>query len=223
MAKKLDLTGDRYGRLTVLKEVERKNNLRMWLCKCDCGNEVVVNQNRLRDGRKKSCGCLRRDRGKRWGLNIGRDLTGEEFGYLKVAGKSKDLDKNGRTLWVCECKCGNVVEHISDDLIKGNTTSCGCRLKESALAGQKSMAKNYTVDGVRVTSLKAKTPSNNRTGVKGVSLTNRRGKEYYRAYIDIKGKRIELGLFDTLEKAKQARKDGEDKYHKPYLDKFNNK
>lgn len=33
----------------------------MWLCQCDCGNEVTVSGNRLRSGNTKSCGCLRRE------------------------------------------------------------------------------------------------------------------------------------------------------------------
>lgn len=223
MSRLLDLTGDKYGRLTVIKEVDRdKRNNRMWLCKCDCGNDVIANQKGLRSGNKKSCGCLRREQGQQWGLNIGEDLTGRKFGYLTVTGKSDNKDKDGRTLWICECRCGNIAEHVSDVLKKGNTTSCGCKLKKSAAAGRKSMEENFTIDGARISSLKSKTPTTNTTGVKGVALVNRRGKYKYRAYIGIKGKRIELGIFDTLEDAKKARKKAEKKYYQPYIDEFNN-
>lgn len=55
-----DLTGNRYGKLTVVKRVykdgERKTH---WLCKCDCGNETVVSSDNLKNGHTKSCGCLR--------------------------------------------------------------------------------------------------------------------------------------------------------------------
>lgn len=59
MPKKKDLTGQRFGRLIVVKElVERRNSQIYWLCKCDCGNECEVNGGALRTGSTKSCGCL---------------------------------------------------------------------------------------------------------------------------------------------------------------------
>lgn len=62
MAKLQDLTGQRFGRLTVIKRVEndKRGNSR-WLCRCDCGNEKVVSSHNLKNGHAKSCGCFRRD------------------------------------------------------------------------------------------------------------------------------------------------------------------
>lgn len=55
----LRLTGQRFGRLLVLKEAERlKPNVRRWHCVCDCGNEKTVNQECLRSGNVRSCGCM---------------------------------------------------------------------------------------------------------------------------------------------------------------------
>lgn len=56
--KKLDLTGQRYGNLTVLSAAENIGTRTAWLCRCDCGREVVVKTHRLRCGHTKSCGCL---------------------------------------------------------------------------------------------------------------------------------------------------------------------
>ena len=56
--KKIDLTGQRFGRLVVIREYGRKNGHVAWLCKCDCGNEVVINGAYLRNGKSQSCGCL---------------------------------------------------------------------------------------------------------------------------------------------------------------------
>lgn len=62
MPKKIDLTGKKFNRLTVIKEVGRDNQgFVTWLCKCDCGNEVVVTGASLRRGNTKSCGCLIHD------------------------------------------------------------------------------------------------------------------------------------------------------------------
>jgi hypothetical protein len=50
--------GDRYGRLTVLREVESPSYIRKFECRCDCGNKSVVWMTGLRSGRSSSCGCL---------------------------------------------------------------------------------------------------------------------------------------------------------------------
>lgn len=58
----LDLVGKRFGRLVVIKEAENnKFNQRRYLCKCDCGNEVVVIATRLNQNLTRSCGCLSKD------------------------------------------------------------------------------------------------------------------------------------------------------------------
>lgn len=63
MSKMIDLTGQRFGRLTVIEKapsVGKCTNAR-WRCKCDCGNEVVIRSTTLRKGESKSCGCFRSD------------------------------------------------------------------------------------------------------------------------------------------------------------------
>ena len=62
----IDLTGQRFGKLVVLKLVPKEertwpNKERAWVCKCDCGNEVIVRQRNLRGARMtQSCGCIRK-------------------------------------------------------------------------------------------------------------------------------------------------------------------
>ena len=60
----LDLTGKRFGRLTVVERSSEKRKRRgtFWVCKCDCGNVVVVPRCHLIDGHTKSCGCYHKDR-----------------------------------------------------------------------------------------------------------------------------------------------------------------
>ena len=63
MIKKIDLTGQRFGRLVVIREYGRsKNGAVLWLCKCECGNECVVRSANLKNQHTQSCGCLNRDR-----------------------------------------------------------------------------------------------------------------------------------------------------------------
>jgi len=56
--RKLDLTGQRFGKLTVVSPAENANGRTAWLCRCDCGREVAVKTYHLRSGHTKSCGCL---------------------------------------------------------------------------------------------------------------------------------------------------------------------
>lgn len=59
MGKFIDLTGQRFGRLSVISRAENdKNGNVRWLCLCDCGNEVIVSTKSLKNGHTKSCGCL---------------------------------------------------------------------------------------------------------------------------------------------------------------------
>lgn len=57
----MDLTGKRFGKLTVAKEAGRyakDKYIKMWICQCDCGNEHITRQDSLQAGRVKSCGCI---------------------------------------------------------------------------------------------------------------------------------------------------------------------
>ena len=62
MGKKLELTGNKYGLLTVKKfaGIRRKFGFSEWECECECGNTTIVRGTDLTRGYTKSCGCLRR-------------------------------------------------------------------------------------------------------------------------------------------------------------------
>ena len=65
-AKLIDLTGQVYERLTVIKRVDdyispSGSHQVQWLCKCKCGKEVIVTGNNLKNGNSKSCGCYNRE------------------------------------------------------------------------------------------------------------------------------------------------------------------
>lgn len=62
MSKALDIAGKTFWRLTVIKRVENdRHGKTMWLCKCECGNELVSNGAHLKKGHSKSCGCLQKE------------------------------------------------------------------------------------------------------------------------------------------------------------------
>jgi 5-methylcytosine-specific restriction endonuclease McrA len=63
MGSLIDLTGQNFGRLKVIKRFgSDKWKYATWLCKCICGKEIIVNCNSLRRGNTKSCGCLQREK-----------------------------------------------------------------------------------------------------------------------------------------------------------------
>ena len=58
----IDLTGERFGRLTVIEFDRLQNHKTYWKCACDCGLTVVATGNNLRSGNTKSCGCLHKEK-----------------------------------------------------------------------------------------------------------------------------------------------------------------
>jgi hypothetical protein len=125
---KMDLTGQIFARWTVLKEVEKdhKHNRRMWLCRCECGNEKVVPGITLTTGASQSCGCFKKEVFRRPVIS----LVGQKFGRLTVI-KEAGKTKTGITKWLCLCDCGKEKVVIGTNIKRGLTTSCGCYSTES--------------------------------------------------------------------------------------------
>jgi len=59
--KLIDISGQKFGRLTAIRFLRKNKSQYYWECKCDCGNVVEIDSGRLRSGATKSCGCLRSD------------------------------------------------------------------------------------------------------------------------------------------------------------------
>lgn len=55
-----------------------------------------------------------------------KDLTGSEFGWLKIIGRADSRHKDDHAYWKCQCKCGNTIEAPTNSLKLGRTKSCGC-------------------------------------------------------------------------------------------------
>lgn len=128
MGKMIDLTGQRFGRLTVIRRSDKKaKSGSMWICKCDCGNFVTVTQSNLKSGNTKSCGCQTNTLSKATRYKNGKvkDLTGQKFGFLEVVRKSSKRSGTN-PMWECLCTCGNRTTVIQENLLNGHTRSCGC-------------------------------------------------------------------------------------------------
>ncbi|PEA83808.1 hypothetical protein [Bacillus pseudomycoides] len=95
MSKRTDLTGDRYGRLLVIKQAERENNRQTWLCKCDCGNEKTVKEVYLKTGETRSCGCLKKTQEDE---NLRNQYNNKRVdGVVKTLFKGKEPRKDSST------------------------------------------------------------------------------------------------------------------------------
>ena len=57
-----ELSGKRFGRLTVIQQIPSDTHQRRWLCKCDCGTYVEINSYALTSGHTKSCGCIKSEK-----------------------------------------------------------------------------------------------------------------------------------------------------------------
>ena len=123
-----DITGQKFGKLTVLEKTDKRTNNRsiIWKCKCDCGNFCEISRDSLIKG-TQSCGCLQKEKASKMGKMQGYDLTNQRFGKL-IPLKLLE-DKKERT-WLCQCDCGNQCEISSKNLLRGHVSSCGC-LKKS--------------------------------------------------------------------------------------------
>lgn len=71
MGKNINLVGQKFNRLLVIKNANMydNNGNKLWLCQCDCGNVAIVTTYALRHGRKKSCGCAKEEASKKMILN----------------------------------------------------------------------------------------------------------------------------------------------------------
>ena len=123
----LDLTGQVFGRLTVVSRAENSNGRTRWLCLCECGNNKIVPSDALRSGKSRSCGCLSEENRRTQRVH----LEGQRFGRLTVIERSENRGSNRLLLWKCKRDCGNTCEADGSSLKGGKVRSCGCLAHEA--------------------------------------------------------------------------------------------
>lgn len=118
MGKIKDLTGQKFGKLTVLEITnERRNRQVVWKCQCECGNITYVVGQALRTGHTTTCGC-----GHHSSKNV-KQLEGQKFSKLTVLGRIGSDERRNAT-WDCICECGNHRICTSNQLLKMEVRSC---------------------------------------------------------------------------------------------------
>lgn len=130
----IDLTGRKFGKLTVIERVGNSGS--KWLCKCECGREKTVLGSNLRQGYTTTCGhCYKTE-----------DITGKRYGRLVV---TKMIYAPLASKCLCKCDCGNETTVLATSLKYGITKSCGCLQKEVA----KEVGRNTATHGKSKTRL----------------------------------------------------------------------
>lgn len=134
----IDLTGKRFGKLTVIKrDMTKTGGAAYWICKCDCGNTCSKRRDYFTNTKGIcSCGCEKPKR-----KIDTSSLIGKRFGRLVVISRdeTKPIGHGKPSYWICKCDCGNTCSILYNSLISGSTKSCGCL--RSAL-----VSKNNTKD-----------------------------------------------------------------------------
>lgn len=128
MPRLIDLTGQKFGKLTVLERDKTRKHT-AWICKCDCGKIISRLGSSLRNGDTLSCGCLKDEKHR-------KDLSNQKFGELTAIEYGDPIyEKSGDKIatWRCKCSCGNIIEVSTSNLINGTTRSCGCLRRKTWL------------------------------------------------------------------------------------------
>lgn len=206
------IIGKQYGKLTVLDASSKRDSSGniLYKCECSCGNITYATSRHLKNGHKRSCGCLQRE----ISTNRKKDLAGIVFGRLTVIKYVKSI--NNKPIWLCKCVCGKELEVFAESLYSGNTQSCGCIAAEKL---EKERNKN-NIESTNIAIIKNicknGTSSITKSGVKGVGWDKKRNK--WRAYIMFQGKSYHLGYYTDKEKAIRSRKEAENKYFINFLE-----
>lgn len=224
-----DLTGKRFGSLTVLKRAEDKvyssgRKAVQWLCRCDCKeeNEVIVTGDNLKGGNVQSCGCLLYNKNsklhKKYNVydltgnyGIGYTFKGEKF-YFDL----DDYDKIKNYCWYTDSK-GYIISH--GDKKQGYKVVQMHMLVTNCKDGLLVDHINHKVYDNRKLNLRVVTNSQNQmnssirrdntSGIKGVSFDKLTGK--WIAYITI-NKENYRKEFETFEDAVKQREKWTEKH-----------
>lgn len=155
MPKKIDLTGQTFGKLTILREATKEEKEfrpgAYWICQCQCGKQIIKNGQGIRKGETTSCGCDLSQKLKARSVKF-TDETGHRYGKLVVL--ERDYEKEavhpnrGSTYWKCQCDCGSIVSVLRSSLINGTTSSCGCFRKEKMTNTMRELSSNNFINEI---------------------------------------------------------------------------
>lgn len=235
MGKVVDLTGQKFGRWTVLERAANdKYGNAMWLCECSCDNKTtsVVSGHSLRLGLSRSCGCARAESCSKAITKYNKE-TKKKYNTYDLSGEyGIGYTSNGEEFYF-DLEDYNLIKdycwHITNDgYVASNDFNNNykiIKLHRLLFPNAKVVDHiNHNKSDCRKTNLRECTHSennmnrslhsNNTSGVTGVSWYKQISK--WCATIKINGKQKHLGAYVNFEDAKRARLQAEEKYYKEF-------
>lgn len=140
------------------------------------------------------CSALRFCRGR------AKDLSGKTFGYLRPIHPTDKRDR-GDIIWLCQCRCGNMVELPATRLLRGNTLSCGCLQKQHRKDGLKKANKCFAGTNLNQSMQERIFSKHNKSGYVGVYQK----RDKWMAILKYRSKTYYLGAYYSVEEAAKAR------------------
>lgn len=223
MGKFQDLMNMKFHRLTVVKKSrDLKTNRIIWGCKCDCENPeyVWVDTYRLKSGHTTSCGCYHNEVIG----NINRKYKDDYRSRLHVIWMNIKLrcsnNKGNKNAYYDE-KGISICDEWKYDYLTFKRWALNNGYKDGLTIDRRDNNLGYYPDNCRwvddtIQAINRGDFKNNTSGYKGVSWDNKNKK--WKAQIAINKKDIYLGEFININEAIKARKEAEEKYHKPLLE-----
>ena len=217
---KYDLTGQKFGKLTVLYPVASKSQRARWHCVCECGNEKDVLQQNLFSGHVRSCGCIlsesSTERMKHYNNSLGRETHDETKTRLyriwisikTRCSRGKDYPNyGGRGITICEEWAHSFTAFRNWSMNNGYS--------DSLTIDRIDVNGNYCPENCRwvdmsVQEFNKRISSRNTSGVTGVSFNKNAHK--WVAYICKNLQFHYLGSFNNINDAIAKRKEAETKY-----------
>lgn len=213
-----DLTGQRFGLLTVLYQAEdyivpsSGKHTAMWVCECDCGNIITVQQGAFtRKHPTRSCGCLQRQMSsERKKNNRQQNLhyLGDDYGILLASNANEviffDLEDADKILQYYWGVLNDYATTCIDNRVVKMHQLIGCSFHDHNNRNKLDNRRNNLLPCTQSeNALNRSLPSSNTSGVIGVDFHKSENK--WRARIMIDGKRKELGQFINKDDAIFAR------------------
>ena len=200
MPKRLNIQpGDKFARLTIIEEGEKRSSKRTFKCRCDCGNETIVMVQNLTSGRSQSCGCLAKEINTTHGLS----RTPVFNTWVNMIARCQNPNREdysyygGRGITVCE-EWQDPSEFAA--WAKQNGFIPGLTLERKEVDGNYEPSNCSWVDRSHQAANRSK-----RSGSNNPYIGVQKHGDRWSATICSKYEKTHIGMFDTSEEARDAR------------------
>lgn len=219
MSRKIDLTGMKFGRLTVQYQVPNNNHHTRWHCVCECGNTKDVLQQNLANGHVRSCGCLLSERSleriNAFNSSMGREHHNEtksRLYHIWIGIKARCLRKASTSYKNYGARGITICREWLDSFATFQEWALSNGYSDELSIDRVNVDEGYSPENCRwvsksVQSFNIRMPARNTSGHVGVSWNKQTNK--WVAYISKNNKLHPLGSFNSFDDAVAAREAAE--------------